>query len=59
MQMLYSLNFLGEDILNLFAMDILNWMQLTKFTITKGCSADPMEPKMFLKPNPFKKRLLF
>ena len=50
MHMLYSLNFLGEDIWNAFAMDILNWMQLTKFTITKGCSADPMKPKIFLKP---------
>ena len=59
--MFYSLHFLREDVWDLFAMDIafianiLNRVQLTKFTKTKGCSAGPMEPEMFPTPNPFRK----
>ena len=41
---------------------ILNWAydsQLTKCTMREGCSADPKGPKMFHRPKPFGKWLIF
>ena len=42
-----------------FITNILNSVQLTKFTRRKEFSADPMGPKMFPRPNPFRKWLFF
>ena len=37
---------------------IFNWVQFIKYTKAKRCSADPMGPRMFSRPNPFGKWLI-